>query len=417
MDVDANNDGRSDSDADTDSDGWSDPIDGNNGGTVLPVPDLDGDGNQNYLDVDSDNDGIIDNVEGQTTAAYVAPARADTDGDGWDDQYDSDNGGTAIAISDNDGIGNPDYLDSDSDEDGVDDWIEGFDTNKNGDALDDFKARAFIYERDNNAGVYINEYDLDEDGIPDWMEDDDSDGIANFLDVDNGYYRDTDNDGLVDLYDEDNGGVPSNTPDFTGDGEFDFRDNATNTALPIILVSFEANKVGDQVRLTWVTSAEVNNDYFTIEHSFDGVDFYPILTLEGAGNSSRIINYSVIDENPDMGINYYRLKQTDFNGKTQVFGIRTVNFDEDADKIQVFPNPAQQQLFVRLNDLKSGTYQVSLLSQEGKLLKQKDITVSFDNSTYEFEILEGESFARGSYYVKVIGNGEVTAFPIIIEQY
>ena len=62
-----------------------------------------------------------------------------------------------------------------------------------------------------------------------------------------------------------------------------------------------------------VTSAEVNSDCFTIEHSIDGIDFYPILTKEGAGNSSVILEYEIFDENPDMGINYYRLKQTDFN--------------------------------------------------------------------------------------------------------
>ena len=92
-----------------------------------------------------------------------------------------DNGGTAIALSNNRSVGNPDFLDDDSDGDGVPDWIEGFDSNENGDALDDLRSRATIYEDNTASEVYINAYDNDEDLIPDWIEDNNSNGIPNFL--------------------------------------------------------------------------------------------------------------------------------------------------------------------------------------------------------------------------------------------
>jgi hypothetical protein len=85
--------------------------------------------------------------------------------------------------------------------------------------------------------------------------------------------------------------------------------------LPIELVSFDAGKNEEQrVTLTWVTASEINNNFFTIERSKNGFDFVPILNIPGAGNSTSTLHYSIEDENPLEGDNYYRLKQTDYDG-------------------------------------------------------------------------------------------------------
>lgn len=154
--VDANNDGQVDDATDTDGDGFANTFDNDDGGSPLPITDFDGDGIQNYLDLDSDNDGITDNVEGQTTVAFQAPTGSDTDNDGWDNRYDSDNGGTAIILSNHEGIGNPDYLDFDTDGDGQPDWIEGFDDDEDGDALKDLKARATMFVASGGNSSYYN---------------------------------------------------------------------------------------------------------------------------------------------------------------------------------------------------------------------------------------------------------------------
>ena len=85
--------------------------------------------------------------------------------------------------------------------------------------------------------------------------------------------------------------------------------------LPIELLSFEAICNNNSVNLLWSTASEKNNDYFTIERSSDGITFQTVLTVKGAGNSNQVINYSAIDEKPIDGIAYYRLKQTDYDGK------------------------------------------------------------------------------------------------------
>lgn len=84
--------------------------------------------------------------------------------------------------------------------------------------------------------------------------------------------------------------------------------------LPIELISFEGSKTGRNNTLSWITSSELNNDYFTIEKTTDGNQFEIIGTINGAGNSIQNTVYEFIDYEVKNELNYYRLKQTDFDG-------------------------------------------------------------------------------------------------------
>jgi hypothetical protein len=84
--------------------------------------------------------------------------------------------------------------------------------------------------------------------------------------------------------------------------------------LPIELIRFAGNCADGQVEVTWTTASETNNDFFTVQRSIDGVTFEDVVIVDGAGNSSSIINYNAVDYNPYGGTSYYRLKQTDFDG-------------------------------------------------------------------------------------------------------
>jgi|GEM_PF-2456863 len=86
-------------------------------------------------------------------------------------------------------------------------------------------------------------------------------------------------------------------------------------ALPIELVSFTGKKDGNNNELKWTTATELNNDYFTIEKTLDGTNFEIVGIENGAGNSNQYLDYSLIDYDVREVINYYRLKQTDFDGK------------------------------------------------------------------------------------------------------
>ena len=89
---------------------------------------------------------------------------------------------------------------------------------------------------------------------------------------------------------------------------------AGGTPLPIELISFNADCHNNTVLLSWATASEINNAYFTIQRSMDGITFSDLVFINGKGNSNTLSNYSYLDKNPLNGLTYYRLKQTDFNG-------------------------------------------------------------------------------------------------------
>lgn len=91
--------------------------------------------------------------------------------------------------------------------------------------------------------------------------------------------------------------------------------STTDSPLPISLLTFGAKLKNEKIYLNWKTATETNNNYFTIERSIDNNNFDKVKTIEGAGNSTNVNNYATVDDNPMTGISYYRLKQTDFDGK------------------------------------------------------------------------------------------------------
>ncbi|MCX6290696.1 MAG: FG-GAP-like repeat-containing protein, partial [Bacteroidetes bacterium] len=115
-------------------------------------------------------------------------------------------------------------------------------------------------------------------------------------------------------------------------------------SLPIELLSFTAGLRGKKVLLEWSTASEINNDYFTLERSFNGSDFKSIGEVKGAGTSTTTLNYSFMDEHPVSGISYYRLKQTDYDGEFTYSEMAAVNFQTNPKAITVYYNPVTNEL-------------------------------------------------------------------------
>lgn len=119
------------------------------------------------------------------------------------------------------------------------------------------------------------------------------------------------------------------------------------SALPVNLIQFNAEPYGDnQARLYWSTSMQYNHSHFEVERSIDGKNFYPIGTEYGDAFTEQVSEYMMIDPSPFMGLNYYRLKQVDLDGKYEFSPVRTVRFDYKIGRIAVFPNPTAGMLTV-----------------------------------------------------------------------
>jgi hypothetical protein len=96
-------------------------------------------------------------------------------------------------------------------------------------------------------------------------------------------------------------------------------------ALPVMLISFQGQKLGRNNKLSWGTESELNNDYFTIEKSINGSDFTVVGMENGAGTSTQFLQYEMMDNNVEKVINYYRLLQTDFDGKYTVSDLISID--------------------------------------------------------------------------------------------
>jgi hypothetical protein len=111
----------------------------------------------------------------------------------------------------------------------------------------------------------------------------------------------------------------------------------TAAGLPVKLTSFTAKQVDKAIDLNWVTASETNSDYFDVLSSPDGSHFKAIGKVKSAGNSSNDINYSFTDEYPHKGINYYRLKQVDLDGKFEFTKVITVE-NTTPSKTSIYPS-------------------------------------------------------------------------------
>ncbi len=124
--------------------------------------------------------------------------------------------------------------------------------------------------------------------------------------------------------------------------------NATGggNPLPIELKSFEARRDGSRVFLTWITASEINNDYFEIEHSSDGLTFSSFAKIQGQGTKAGESIYSHIDEKPFAQRSYYRLKQVDFDQQMHYSKVISVDMISTGQRtVIVYPNPVGDDQF------------------------------------------------------------------------
>ena len=128
--------------------------------------------------------------------------------------------------------------------------------------------------------------------------------------------------------------------------------------MPVELTHWEARQTNDnKIRLNWLTASQINNDFFTIEKSYDGINWFEFRKIDGKGTISAITSYIEFDNEPQQGVNYYRLKQTDFDGKFEIFNSVSVNFDlNNAEWMFLNPNAisASDNINLELTNLPSG---------------------------------------------------------------
>lgn len=177
--------------------------------------------------------------------------------------------------------------------------------------------------------------------------------------------------------------------------------------LPTELLYFDAKPDNSQVDLTWATAMEMNNSYFTVERSRDGIAFDSLArinTLAPGGNSSLRLDYSAVDLTPVPGTGYYRLKQTDLDGHTRYSATVSVNITQHS-PIAVYPNPSTGTVYVSGLTTDGAVVNVAWYDLGGKLMTQQQtapqggmltLHTHFDNGDYILRITspDGSSITR-----------------------
>lgn len=172
--------------------------------------------------------------------------------------------------------------------------------------------------------------------------------------------------------------------------------------LPIELIEFKAELLSNKVKLSWTTASEKNNDYFTLERSTDGQNFKEIGKLQGAGNSRSKLSYSYDDTSPNYGMNYYRLKQTDFNGVYKYTDLIGLNVDKYVEQI-IFPNPVSKNglLNISIENDNRKQYDLQIYSITGKEIYSGLVTKDQDQS-YTLNLLPLD-LQPGIYLIRLSG--------------
>ncbi len=178
----------------------------------------------------------------------------------------------------------------------------------------------------------------------------------------------------------------------------------TNNAnsLPISLTSFDGEFSNGSVNLVWKTATEINNDYFTIERSEDGINYEQIGTESGAGNSNTTIKYNMTDDSPFEGQTYYRLKQTDYDGKFEVFPAIAVNNNTASENLTIDnfgPNPFDNEVNIELSSDIMGPVLINIYNMQGSVIKTIEYQCQIGHNTILINDLG--NLTTGTYLLKI----------------
>ncbi len=182
--------------------------------------------------------------------------------------------------------------------------------------------------------------------------------------------------------------------------------------LPVSLLRFEAKAIGNVADLRWTTTSELNNKEFEIQKTTDGINFITLATITGGGTTNSTTEYNFTDTKPSKGVNYYRLRQIDFDGKYAYSKIEAVKFEGDKlGTLAIYPNPVNDNLLnIEMPFDKNEKVLVTITDMLGKILYEK--IISYNGISHVIT----SSFPTGVYVVTVIAETRTFKEKVVYQQ-
>lgn len=187
--------------------------------------------------------------------------------------------------------------------------------------------------------------------------------------------------------------------------------SAASSTLPVSLSSYRISSATKQgVVIDWSTAFEQNNQYFSIERSANGTDFTTIGKV-AATNAANGSPYSFTDTRPLTGNNYYRLSQTDLNGKPTYYSVLKATLNSKTGSHVLFPNPASASITIGFNHPDKERLTVKLINEQGILVQ----SYQYDKAAgYWQQTIPVAQLANGQYYIQVKGAKTDLTQPLVI---
>ncbi len=187
------------------------------------------------------------------------------------------------------------------------------------------------------------------------------------------------------------------------DGAFEIEVTGDIT-LPVTLTQFKAQKIGKINKLTWTTNSEKNNKGFQIERSPDGKNFSSIafiVTKAKNSTNSSVLDYSYTDQQPFTNGNYYRLKQTDIDGRTTLSDIVVVKGEDiiETEIVRVYPSPAYTEINIMVNAAKTEKTVLVITDLAGRITMQIPMALRVGVNLFN---INTSTLNAGSYIIKSI---------------
>jgi hypothetical protein len=183
-----------------------------------------------------------------------------------------------------------------------------------------------------------------------------------------------------------------------------------SAVLPVELIDYKASLTNSGVELAWSTASEERNDFFTVFRSTDGQSWTKAATIDGAGTSTQYNGYVWVDEKPEMGVNYYKLTQTDLDGTTTEQGIAAMEYvDPSASMTTIYPNPSADGRFnIRVISSNQSPVEVIIRDQLGRLAGQTTLSEKgdFGNRFILQDVIQAET-GPGFYIVELYQDNQL----------
>ncbi len=175
---------------------------------------------------------------------------------------------------------------------------------------------------------------------------------------------------------------------------------SSDAILPLEIVYFDVWQLDRSIQIQWIVSDPMNIDYFRVEESLDGLNFYSIQSIPFNHRENQL-KYSYTHATPGYSKLYYRINQVDFDGQSFYTDIKNISVKKEK-YVQIYPTIAKEQLFINLTE----KTEVLIIDSQGRLL------ISKPNLTF-FNVIDISKLISGKYYIKLVDAQTSSLFTFI----